>query len=86
MRDLLNLRVAHPRTVRRAETRPTNRLTQLRTRLSHGLLGFDAWLNDGLYNGGRSFGEAYGRYAEKIQRRFRVTGAKRFVLDLASEG
>ncbi|QRE72674.1 transglycosylase domain-containing protein [Methylobacterium aquaticum] len=68
------------------ETRPTNRLTQLRTRLSHGLLGFDAWLNDGLYNGGRSFGEAYGRYAEKIQRRFRVTGAKRVVLDLASEG
>ncbi len=68
------------------ENRPTNRLTQLRTRLSRGALGFDAWMNDALFSGGRSFGEGYGRFAEKIQRRFRVTGVKRFVLDLASEG
>ncbi|GJD53646.1 Biosynthetic peptidoglycan transglycosylase [Methylobacterium crusticola] len=65
---------------------PLNRLTSFWTRLGRGALGFDAWLNAGLYDGGRSFGDAYARVAEAMQRRFGARGAKRVVLDLASEG
>ncbi len=65
---------------------PLNWLTALRSRLSRAALGFDAWMNAGLYDGGRSFGDAYERYAEVMRRRFTVRGTKRLVFDLASEG
>jgi penicillin-binding protein 1A len=65
---------------------PLNWLTALRSRLSRAALGFDAWMNAGLYDGGRSFGDAYERYSEVMRRRFTVRGTKRLVFDLASEG
>ncbi|MFE1603090.1 transglycosylase domain-containing protein [Methylobacterium sp. ID0610] len=64
---------------------PLNWLSSLWTRLGRAALGFDAWLNASLYEGGRGLGETYERYAEAMRRRFTVRGPKRAVLDLASE-
>ncbi|WP_336485994.1 transglycosylase domain-containing protein [Methylobacterium nigriterrae] len=60
-------------------------LTSLLTRVRHAALAFDAWVNAGLYDSGRSTGEAYERFQERMSA-FSVRGWKRVALDLASEG
>jgi penicillin-binding protein 1A len=60
-------------------------LTSLATRIRHAALAFDAWVNASLYDGGRSTGEAYGRFQERMSA-LSVRGWKRVVLDLTSEG
>ncbi|MFD0933907.1 transglycosylase domain-containing protein, partial [Methylobacterium trifolii] len=60
-------------------------LTAIKTRLERAALGFDAWVNAGLYDGGRSTGEAYERF-QGVMNRLTVRGWKRVVLDLSSEG
>jgi penicillin-binding protein 1A len=62
----------------------SNQPVSLWTRLKHGALAFDAWLNHSLFDGGRSLGEAYERFSERLDR-LSVRGAPRVVLDLASE-
>src|SRR3954452_803217 len=47
-------------------------------------LAFDAWLNHSLYDGGRSLGEAYERFSERMDK-LSVRGAQRVIFDLASE-
>jgi penicillin-binding protein 1A len=54
------------------------------TRIKRAALGFDAWLNSSLFEGGRAVGgfwEGYSRVVNKL----RVRGAPRAVLDLTSE-
>ncbi|WP_147024515.1 transglycosylase domain-containing protein [Methylobacterium oxalidis] len=57
----------------------------LLTRVKHAALAFDAWVNAGLYDSGRSTGEAYERFQERMSV-FSVRGWKRVALDLTSEG
>ncbi|AWN44497.1 transglycosylase domain-containing protein [Methylobacterium durans] len=57
----------------------------LLTRVKHAALAFDAWVNASLYDGGRSTGEAYERFQERMSV-FSVRGWKRVALDLTSEG
>ncbi len=47
-------------------------------------LGFDAWLNASLYEGGRGAGAAWERYSERLDK-LRVRGAPRVVVDLTGE-
>jgi penicillin-binding protein 1A len=54
------------------------------TRIKRAALGFDAWLNSSLFEGGRSVGGAWEAYAHRVNR-LRVRGALRVVLDLTSE-
>ena len=61
-----------------------NQSASLWTRLKHAALAFDAWLNHALYGSGRSLGEAYERFAERMDK-LSVRGAPRAVLDVASE-
>ncbi|WP_019906375.1 PBP1A family penicillin-binding protein [Methylobacterium sp. 77] len=56
----------------------------LLTRVKRAALGFDAWVNAGLYDGGRSTAELYERFQERMQV-FSVRGWKRAALDLTSE-
>ncbi|MDR7035529.1 penicillin-binding protein 1A [Methylobacterium sp. BE186] len=57
----------------------------LLTRVKHAALAFDAWVNASLYDSGRSTGEAYERFQERMSV-FSVRGWKRVALDLTSEG
>ena len=54
------------------------------TRIKRAALGFDAWLNASLYEGGRGMGEAWERYSERVNK-LRVRGIRRALLDLTSE-
>jgi penicillin-binding protein 1A len=54
------------------------------TRLKRAALGFDAWLNSTLFEGGRGLADAWEGYSRRINR-LRVRGAPRAVLDLTSE-
>jgi penicillin-binding protein 1A len=54
------------------------------TRLKRAALGFDAWLNASLYEGGRGAGAAWERYSERLDK-LRVHGAPRVVVDLTGE-
>jgi len=54
------------------------------TRIKLAALWFDAWLNSSLFDGGRSLGEAWRRYAGAVNK-LRVRGAARVLLDLSSE-
>ena len=54
-------------------------------RIKRAALAFDAWVNAGLYDSGRSTGEAYERFQERMSV-LSVRGWKRVVLDLTSEG
>ncbi|KQO59682.1 penicillin-binding protein [Methylobacterium sp. Leaf469] len=58
--------------------------TSLTTRFKRAALAFDAWVNAGLYDSGRSAGETYERFQERMNV-FAVRGWKRGVLDLTSE-
>jgi len=60
-------------------------LTALKTRIGRAALAFDAWVNASLYDGGRSTGEAYERFQQRMTV-FAARGWKRVVLDLTSEG
>lgn len=60
------------------------RATSLTTRIKRAALAFDAWVNAGLYDGGRSAGETYERFQERMNV-FSVRGWKRVALDLTSE-
>ncbi|ACA15643.1 penicillin-binding protein, 1A family [Methylobacterium sp. 4-46] len=64
---------------------PLNRLASLWTRLNRAALGFDAWVNASLYEGGAGLGESYSRFSDAMRRRFTVRGVKRLILDLSSE-
>ena len=59
--------------------------TSITTRIKRAALGFDAWVNASLYDGGRSAGETYERFQERMNV-FSVRGWKRVALDLTSEG
>ncbi|GJE56877.1 transglycosylase domain-containing protein [Methylobacterium thuringiense] len=59
-------------------------LTSIKTRISRAALGFDAWVNASMFEGGRSSGEAYERFRERMAV-FSFRGWKRFALDLTSE-
>ena len=61
-----------------------NSPASLWTSLKSGALAFDAWLNASLFEGGRRLGEFYEWYSERLDR-LSVGGARRAVLDLASE-
>ena len=61
-----------------------NSPASLWTSLKRGALAFDAWLNASLFEGGRRLGEFYEWYSERLDR-LSVGGARRAVLDLASE-
>ncbi len=54
------------------------------TRLKRAALGFDAWVNSALFEGGRRFGEAWEGYSHRVNR-IRPRGFKRLFLDLTSE-
>ncbi len=58
--------------------------TSLTTRIKHAALAFDAWVNASLYDGGRTAGETYERFQERMNV-FSVRGWKRGALDLTSE-
>ena len=58
--------------------------TSLTTRIKRAALAFDAWVNASLYDGGRSAGETYERFQERMNV-FSVRGWKRVALDLTSE-
>ncbi|MCJ2081640.1 transglycosylase domain-containing protein [Methylobacterium sp. J-090] len=58
--------------------------TSLTTRIKRAALAFDAWVNAGLYDSGRSAGETYERFQERMNV-FSVRGWKRGALDLTSE-
>ena len=53
-------------------------------RLKRAALGFDAWLNASLYEGGRRAGAAWERYSEWLDG-FRLRGAPRVIADLTGE-
>ena len=61
-----------------------NQPVSLWTRLTNAALAFDAWLNHSLYDGGRSLGEAYERFSERMDK-LSVRGAQRVIFDFASE-
>ena len=63
--------------------RPHQPIT-LWTRVKRAALGFDAWLNSTLFEGGRAFGDMWEGYSRKVNR-LRVRGAPRVILDLTSE-
>ncbi|MEE1654851.1 PBP1A family penicillin-binding protein [Microvirga sp. CF3062] len=54
------------------------------TRIKRAALGFDAWLNSALFQGGRGLGSAWEWYSEKMKG-LRFRGAPRVLLDLTSE-
>jgi penicillin-binding protein 1A len=58
--------------------------TPLSTRIKRAALGFDAWLNSFLFQGGRGLAQAWESYSEKLKC-LRFRGAPRVVLDLTSE-
>jgi penicillin-binding protein 1A len=63
--------------------RPHQPIT-LWTRIKRAALGFDAWLNSSLFEGGRAFGDMWEGYSRKVNH-LRVRGAPRVILDLTSE-
>ncbi|SFH02968.1 transglycosylase domain-containing protein [Methylobacterium gossipiicola] len=58
--------------------------TSLTTRIKRAALAFDAWVNAGLYDSGRSAAETYERFQERMNV-FAVRGWKRVALDATSE-
>jgi penicillin-binding protein 1A len=54
------------------------------TRLKRAALGFDAWVNTALFEGGQGLAGAWDTYSSRINR-LRVRGIKRGILDLTSE-
>ena len=58
--------------------------TSLTTRIKRAALAFDAWMNAGLYDSGRSAAETYERFQERMNV-FAVRGWKRVALDATSE-
>jgi penicillin-binding protein 1A len=54
------------------------------TRIKRAALGFDAWVNSTLFEGGRGLGDSWESYSRAVNR-LRVRGATRVVLDLTSE-
>ena len=59
--------------------------SSLLTQVKRAALAFDAWVNAGLFDGGRSLAAGYGRFSA-LMSRFAVGGWKRVALDLTSEG
>ncbi len=59
-------------------------LTEIKIRIERAALAFDAWVNAGLYDSGRSTGAVYERF-QRVMSRFAVHGWKRIALDLTSE-
>ncbi len=54
------------------------------TRIKRAALGFDAWVNSTLFEGGRGLGDSWESYSRTVNR-LRVRGVTRAVLDLTSE-
>ena len=61
------------------------RSSPLGRRIARAMLDADAWVNSSLYAGGEKLGQAYENFSSFMDR-FRVTGGKKFAVELACEG
>ncbi len=72
------------RETRRTVGLPFDLLTRAKVRTQRAALALDARVNSGLYDGGRSLGGLYERFAQ-VMSRFSVTGWRRAAFDLTGE-